>query len=163
MATTFPGLTRQLLLAGAVCAGFAAVGGCANVPDTNAVNIPAIPAGEARVWIYRDYSPSETLNMTAVAMNGTLVGYSQPGGAFYRDVPPGQYHVAANSYGTDINQSTNLDLRPGQEAYVKIESLRSWSSDGEKTAIGRDTFYARPIPTELARAEVAHSKFNGGT
>jgi len=125
--------------------------------------MPPIPSGEARVWFYREFIPSESLNMTAVSMNGAPVGYSQLGGAFYRDVPPGQYHITVDSYGTDFSQSANIALVAGQETYVRIESLRSWSSEGERNNIGRDTFYARLIPTEIARAEVPRTTFNGGS
>jgi hypothetical protein len=62
-----------------------------------------------------------------------------------------------------MGQATRLDLAAGQEAYVKIESLRSWSSSGgDVTSIERDTFYARPIPPRLARAEMAHVRYYGG-
>ena len=96
-------------------------------------------------------------------MNDIYAGYSQLGGAFYRDVPPGVYHVAVDSFGTDFNQSTNVALVPGQEAYIKIELLRSWSTYGNLSTIGRDTFYARLILPQLARAEVAQSTFDGGS
>ena len=32
-----------------------AMAGCAQQPVTAAVSIPPIPAGEARIWFYRDY------------------------------------------------------------------------------------------------------------
>jgi hypothetical protein len=69
-----------------------------------------------------------TLNMTKATMNGVYAGYAQFGGAFYRDVPPGIYHVEVESYGKDFDQSTNVALVPGQDAYVNIESLDSWST-----------------------------------
>lgn len=141
----------------------AALSGCSARPTVSSVAIPPIPPGEGRVWVYRDYIPSESLNMTKVTMNGVYAGYSQLGGAFYRDLPPGVYHVAVASYGIDFDQSTNIALVPGQQVYVKIESLRSWSSYGLRSEIGRDTFYARQIPNELARAEIGQSFYNGGS
>src|SRR5487761_1324204 len=138
----------------------AALSGCSARPTVSSVAIPPIPSGEGRVWVYRDYIPSEGLNMTEVTMNGVYAGYSQLGGAFYRDLPPGIYHVAVASYGRDFDQSTNIALVPGQQVYVKIESLRSWSSYGLRSEIGRDTFYARQIPTELAQVEIGQSFFN---
>ena len=97
--------------------------------------------------------------MTAVTVNGANVGYAQPGGgAFYRDVPPGHYHIAVQSYGTDFGQSSDVDLAAGQEAYVKIESLSDWSSGGDLSSVKRDTFYAR-----LIQAEIAHIPFYGGS
>ena len=92
------------------------------------VSVPPIPAGEARLWVYRLYIPSETLNMTKVSMNGTYAGYAQLGGAFYRDVTPGVYHIEVESYGRDINQSADVALVAGQEAYVRFEPLRSWAT-----------------------------------
>jgi hypothetical protein len=154
---------RRLWLAAASSLLLAAIGGCAPRPTVGSVSVPPIPANEGRVWVYRDYIPSESLNMTEVTMNGVYAGYSQLGGAFYRDLPPGVYHVAVESYGKDFDQSTNIALVPGEQVYIKIESLRSWSSFGLRTEIGRDTFYARLIPTELARAEIGQSLFDGGS
>jgi hypothetical protein len=136
---------------------------CARAPLVAAVAPPPIPPGEARVWFYQTYSPSETLNMTRVSMNGAYAGYSQLGGAFYRDVPPGVYHVTVESYGRDFNQSANVALVPGQLAYIKIESLRSWATTyGYGFTAGRDTFYARLIFPDQARAEIGQSFFDGG-
>ncbi|MGH7045730.1 MAG: hypothetical protein ACREE2_04985 [Stellaceae bacterium] len=152
------------LAPGAVGLLFAALCGCVPRPTVATVSIPPIPAGEGRVWVYRDYQPSESLNMTAVTMNGAYVGYSQLGGAFYRDVRPGVYHVAVNSYGTDFNQSTNIAVVPGEQVYVKIETLRDWATGyGRGFTAGRDTFYARLIPTGLARMQIAQSFYDGGS
>jgi Protein of unknown function (DUF2846) len=144
---------------------FALVGlaGCARTPTVGSVSVPPVPTGEARVWFYRVYLPSETLNMTKVSMNGDYAGYAQLGGAFYRDVLPGTYHIEVESYGRDFNQSTNVALVAGQEAYVRVDSLRSWSTDaGIGRTIGRDTFYARLMLPQTARAEIAQSFFDGG-
>jgi hypothetical protein len=151
-----------LLLAAAFLLFAAASAYCAPVP-TSSVTIPPIPADRARIWIYRDYLPSESLNMTAVSINGNVTGYAQAtGGAFFRDIPPGQYLVTVESYGRDTDQSARLSLGAGQEAFIKIESLRSWSSDGEHTSIGRDTFYARQIPPRLAHDEMVNLPYYGG-
>ena len=154
---------RRARLAAAASLLLVAVSGCSSRPTVSSVAIPPIPPGEGRIWVYRDYDPSESLNMTKVTMNGVYAGYSQLGGAFYRDLPPGVYHVAVASYGKDFDQSTNVALVLGEQVYVKIESLRSWSSYGLRTEIGRDTFYARQIPTELAQAEIGQSFYNGGS
>jgi hypothetical protein len=152
---------RALLLA--VFIGLAALTGCAPMPLVGSAAISPIPAGKARLWIYRVYLPSETLNMTRVSMNGAYAGYAQLGGAFYRDVQPGVYHITVESYGRDFNQSTNVALVAGQEAFVEIESLRSWATIyGIGMGSGRDTFYARLIFPWIARAEIAQSIFYGG-
>ena len=63
----------------------AMVAGCARNPTVGSVSVAPILPGEARLWFYRVYLPSETLNMTKVTMNGVYAGYAQLGGAFYRD------------------------------------------------------------------------------
>ena len=139
---------------------------CAEPSPTSAVAIPSIPPGEARIWVYRDYQPSESLNLAAVTINDASAGYAQPaGGAVYRDVPPGHYHIAVASYGTDTGQYSDIDLAAGEEAYVQIQSLSAWATGGGDDVGGfrRDTFYARLIPAEVARAQIAHSRFYGGS
>lgn len=156
-------LSRRSLLAGAAVAALAA-SGCAQTSAVGSVAIPPVTPGQARIWVYRDYQPSESLNLAAVTINGTSAGYAQPGGgAFYRDLPPGHYHIAVESYGTDFGQSSDVDLAAGQEAYVKIESLDAWTTGGDLSSFKRDTFYARLIPAQLARAEIAHVTFYGGS
>lgn len=155
-----PDRTRRWL---AGLLGLTALAGCARAPMVGVAAIPPIPAGEARLWVYRTYVPSETLNMTRVTLNGAYAGYAQLGGAFYRDLPPGVYHVEAASYGRDFDQSTNVALVPGQVAFVKIESLRSWATTyGFGFTAGRDTFYARSMLPQIAQAEIARSFFDGG-
>ncbi len=129
----------------------------------SAATVPPIAPGHARIWIYRDYQPSESLNLATVRINGAVTGYAQAaGGSFYRDVAPGDYLVSVDSFGRDTNQSTDLNLAPGQEAFIKIESLRAWSDYGERTSIQRDTFYARPVAPQLAVHEMAHIPYYGG-
>jgi hypothetical protein len=154
---------RRSLTAALVLAGIAA-SGCAQTPTVGSVTVAPIPSGEARIWVYRSFDPSESLNLATVAINGALAGYAQPGGgAFYRDVPPGRYHVTVQSYGVDFNQSSNVALAAGQEVYVKIETLNAWTTQGDLSSFKRDTFYARLVPPQLARVEVAASHYYGGS
>lgn len=63
-----------------------------------------------------------------------------------------------------FDQSTNVALVAGQEAYVRVDSLRGWSTDaGRGRTIGRDTFYAPLIMPQIARAEIVESFFDGGS
>jgi hypothetical protein len=76
---------------GALCAaiGFLLTAtNCARLPSTSAVAIAPIPTETARIWFYRDYEPYETLARPYVRLNEQVVGISEPGGAFYRDVVP---------------------------------------------------------------------------
>jgi len=96
---------------------------CAQPPPTNAVVIPPIPAGDARVWFYRDGGPRETHERPYLRLNGQVAGISEPNGALYRNVAPGHYAVTVDSYlSTDVDQFADIDLAAGQEAYVKVLS-----------------------------------------
>ena len=65
-----------------------------------------------------------------IRMNDAIVAISEPGGASYRDVPSGPYHITVDSYGKDFNQDKNVQLAAGQQLYVKIVSLRNWVVGG---------------------------------
>jgi hypothetical protein len=160
MLANFSAFAGRLLATGAMVFVLGGMARCGQPPETGSVAIPPVPPGEARIWVYRLFEPTESLNMTAVMFNGANVGYSQMGGAFYRDVGPGRYHITVSSYGTDFSQSSDVDLAAGQEAYVQIQSLRSWVEN--KRNVQRDTFYARLIPSEIARPQIAQSAFFGG-
>ena len=61
-------------------------------------------------------------------------------------------------------EATGVALVPGQDAYVKIESLDSWSTlVGAGYAAARDTFYARLMLPQTARSEIVQSFFDGGS
>jgi hypothetical protein len=140
-----------------------AVAGCAQPAATASVSIPPIPAAEARIWFYRNYEPYAGKGLPAIAANGGYVGQAELGGAFYRDVPPGHYLVTVQTVGIDTNQTANFDLPAGQEAYVKIVSLPSWETGGDKSQWEKPTFYAWRIPNQVAQADVAHLSFYGGS
>jgi hypothetical protein len=138
--------------------------GCAQLPPTASVAVPPIPRGEARVWFYRDAGRYDASGTPYVRMNESIVGVSEPSGAFYRDVAPGQYHVTVDSYGMDFGQSRNVYLAPGNQAYFKIVSLQNWiSGSNGKNDFQRDTFYVWNIVPQVAQADVARSRFYGGS
>jgi hypothetical protein len=135
---------------------------CAQPALTAAVAVPPVPAGEARIWVYRDDGPYAGKGLPAVGMNGAVVGAAQLGGVFYRDVAPGHYTVTVESTGRDYDQVASLEMHPGQEGYVKIVSNPEWVSGGDTFTYERPTFYAWEIPPDKARAEIAHLSFYGG-
>jgi len=131
---------------------------CTQPPVTSSVMIPPIPAGGARIWVYRDYEPYAGKGLPAVFANSGYVGAAELGGAFYRDLPPGRYQVTVETNGRDFNQAAEVDLPAGREAYVKIVSLPSWVSGG-LNLYERPTFYAWLIPSDTARGDVARLAF----
>lgn len=134
--------------------------GCAQLrPQPAEVPAGPPPAGQARIWFYRDYSPSTAQNLANVALNGARVG-SVPAykGILYRDVAPGHYHVSVESFGDDSHQSKDIDLKPGQEAYVKILVNESWMSTGFSTSFQRPTFDVALMPADVAHTEIANAR-----
>jgi len=128
---------------------------------TSSAAIPPIPAGDARLWFYRDSGPRETQTRPYLRLNGQIAGISQPTGAFYRDVAPGHYTVTVDSYlSTDFDQFADIDLTVGQEAYVKVLAQGHWVG-GERA--DRENFYTRVIPAEAGRADTARRSFYGGS
>src|SRR5712692_11501434 len=123
--------------------------GCGQLPPTSAIVIPPVPAGVARIWVYRNDGPYEANQTPYLRLNSQIAGIVQPNEAFYRDVPPGYYAVAVDSYGVPYpNQFAEFNLGVGQEAFVKVLSMR------EKVGGGRCTPAFSPSssrPTSLAR------------
>jgi len=156
---TIHSLLRWVLPAGAGLV-LLATAGHAQMP-------PTPTAGTARIWFYRDMAPYSSLATPFVRLNGVVAGVSQPGGASYRDVPPGHYHISVDSYGVDFGQTKDVDLAPGAEIYAKVVSNDHWIEGGGGGRGGgggyhRDTFYVWLYPAEQARPVIAQSWFYGG-
>ena len=138
--------------------------GCAPRPSVSASVVPPVPPGQARIWFYRDYEPSVSLNVANVSLNGVDGIHVGPdGAASYRDVPPGRYHITVESAGRDINQSKDVDLAPGQQEFAKILALSSWEAGGDLHGYHRDTFYVSLVPWDEAIAAIAGHPFAGPT
>lgn len=119
---------------------------------------PPVPvaANQARIWFYRDWQPSESLNLANVDLNGAYFVSIANGGALYRDVPPGRYLVTPDSFVPNTRQDATIELAPGQQAFMKIVSLTSWGSNNTASKnIARDAFWVWPIPPQVAEAEIA--------
>lgn len=141
-----------------------ATAACSEQPVTASVAVPAIPAGEARVWFYRDDGPYESQVRPYLRVNDTVVGEMAPRGAFYQDMAPGHYHIAVDSYMRDANTSRDVNLVAGQQLYFKIVSLQGFYGGGGQSG---DSDYSRPLfniwlmPPMVAQAHVARSPFDG--
>ena len=140
----------------------------AQMPPATTSARPAVTPNPARIWFYRDLAPYSSLATPYVRLNGAAIGVSQPGGVFYADVPPGHYHLSADSYLDDPEQDRDVDLAPGQEAFAKILPSDHWIEGGGGGKGGggggyhRETFYVWLYPAEAARPAIAQSAFYGG-
>src|SRR5437764_4777853 len=126
---TFRSLLKAVLPACAGLALFIAAGQAAYPPAAQYVSAPP-PPHQARIWFYRDANPYDSTGTPYVRLNGTVVGVSQPGAAFFVDVAPGHYHLSADSYGNDYNQTRDIDIGPGQVAFAKVLSNDNWIYGG---------------------------------
>ena len=125
----------------------------------------ALAPGMARIWFYREMEPYSSLATPFVRLNGAIAGVSQPGGSFYRDVPPGHYHLSVDSYGVDFGQTRDVDLAPGAQIFAKVVSNDNWIEGGGGGRAGgyhRNTFYVWLYPFEAAWPVIARSWFYGG-
>jgi hypothetical protein len=134
---------------------------CMRLPATSAVTIAPIPPGLARVWFYREDLPDVGQQRPYVRMNGAVVGISEDGGAFYRDVPPGDYYVTVDSYGVDINQFPHIVMAPGETVYLQVLGSKYWASGGA-TPWERPTFYVWVMPPNVGAPAVAALPFYPG-
>ena len=145
---------KWLLSAGALL--MIATGCAARAPVAEA----PISAGQGRIWVYRNWLPSESLNLANIDVNGVYFGSIENGGVFYRDVAPGTYHIVPESWGhnpsTTPSQDTNIAVVPGQQVYIKIVDLTSWATSVSASKnFQRDAFWAWLIPPQVAQAEIA--------
>jgi hypothetical protein len=154
----------RLMKAGAVLL-LLAIASCAQLPPTAAVAVPPIPAGQARAWFYRNPGPYDCVSTPYIRMNEQIVAISQIGGASYRDVPPGQYHVTVDNYLMAPDQSRYAYLFPGQQVYFKIVCLQNFYGGGgarDSAGYQREAYFVWEIPPEIAQGDVARSQFFGG-
>jgi hypothetical protein len=135
---------------------------CAPIQPASPVG--PVAANTARIWFYQDGAPSDGVGVAQIRLNGAPVGLTQTNSSFYRDLPAGHYHVSLDNPVNDINQSADIDIAPGQQAYVKIAVLDNWamSSGGQRGGGAHTTFYIWPMPATVGSAAVAHLPVFGG-
>jgi hypothetical protein len=122
------------------------------------------PPGYARIWVYREYEPSVSLDRPYVRFNGRIVGIAELDGAFYRDVAPGEYHVTVDTVGRDVNQFVRVAAAAGQQIYIEVQVLQYWACEGYQmqTPWCPPTFYTRLQSPQVGAAAIARSKIYGG-
>jgi hypothetical protein len=136
----------------------------APAPAQSPASLPPVVANGARIWFYQDGSPSDGLGVAVIRLNGNAAGLSQTNSSFYRDIAPGHYHISLDNPVNDINQTADIDIAPGQTAYIKIATLDNWdtSSGGPRGGGAHTTFYIWPMPTVTGATAVAHLPVYGG-
>ena len=120
-------------------------------------------AQSARIWFYRDLNPNESLAAPSVRIDGATTGFSEPGGAFYRDVAPGRHLLSVDSYVNDRNQTIDVALAPGGEVYVKVVPNDGYVEGGGEYSGGyhRNSYVLWLYPPDVARAAIARLHLQG--
>lgn len=60
--------------------------------------------------------------------------------------------------GDDAGQGQTLQLAPGTQVHLDVQSLSSWTTG---CSYARDTFYVRPLPPELAQLYLPQMTYLG--
>jgi len=110
-------LIRRFVLAAALV-GAAVLTGCASGPKFSEMSntIPAVKAGEGRVYFFRSDSMLGAAIQPDIRLNNEVVGSSKPGGFFYVDRPAGSFSAAAS---TETEKTVSFTLDAGETKYVR--------------------------------------------
>ena len=103
----------------ALLAFAAVITGCATGPkfSDTASSMPALKAGDGRIFFYRSNSMLGAAIQPDVRLNGEVVGPSKPGGFFYVDRPAGSYSAATS---TETEKTVSFQLDAGESKYIKM-------------------------------------------
>jgi hypothetical protein len=150
---TDPARPRRSLSLAAVSLLLLAAASCTPPPSAASVSIPALPPQQGRIWFYREVDTADVNTTTPyVRLNGAIAGVPDPGGAFYRDVPPGTYRITVDSEGNSPRPTQEVALVAGQQIYARIGLGGSWNGQG---------FTITMETSAVGHAAVEHSKFYG--
>lgn len=99
--------------------------GCADAPRLYQVSAQLPPLdGRARLFVYRIYNLSQSLEWVPVSVNRTGIGGVGPGHVLVCYLPPGTYTIDARSEGLWPNQTKTVAVAAGQDIYAEIGSFR---------------------------------------
>jgi hypothetical protein len=112
-------------------------------------SIPAVKAGQGRIYFYRADSMVGAAIQPAIKLNGQEVGQSKPGGFFFVDEKPGPKEVMTS---TEVEKKLTFTLNPGDVRYVK-------TTIGFGAIAGR--VYPELVDKAVAEKEIADTAYIG--
>ena len=129
--------------------------------DEAVVNPAGAGGGARAIWAYRNDGPYEPNQTPYVRLNGQIA-WVCPADGLYRRPSTRCYTVAVDSYGAPYpNQFAEFNLGAGQEAFVKVSSMRE-KVGGEGVAL-RTLFFTQLVPPDFARPMIAGTPFYGSS
>jgi hypothetical protein len=129
------------------------LGACDTATQALEGPIPPIPAGEARLYFYRDANVYDGLLTTIVSLNGVPTGASALGTVFYRDVAPGTYRIEARTDKLYPAQARTVAVAPGTSTYVRVQTLPYWGQSGWQWQ--GNTFIVNIVNPAMAEQEIS--------
>ena len=135
------------------------VAGCDSAPPLRWNDLPPLAAGQGRIFFYRELGLYDPPDWTAVSLNGSQIGQSRPGAAFYRDVAPGTYEITVRSEGLYPDQFKRVVLAAGDTVFAKIHALRGYEESAtESTEVA---FAVTIVDPAVAQGEMARLRLDG--
>ncbi|HXY98862.1 MAG TPA: hypothetical protein VEI03_02600 [Stellaceae bacterium] len=135
-----------------------ALAGCAGEAptfDDVAAGLSPAPANGARLFVYRDFEPYQSLSWVPVFLNGKEVGAVGPGYVIMRDLPPGGYRIEAKSEGLWPEQAKTVSIAAGETVYAKITSFKSADPSSNNAGATITTFVVTLVDAATGRREIA--------
>ncbi len=135
-----------------------ALAGCAGpspIFDAIAGTLAPAPPDQARIFVYRDFEPYQSLSWVPVFLNREEAGAVGPGHVILRDVPPGVYRIEAKSEGLWPDQAKTVTAMAGQTIYAKITSFKGLNPTVSSGGATMTTFVVTLTDPATARHEIA--------
>jgi hypothetical protein len=113
----------------------------------------------ARIYFFRDYDNTGTMQWTSIGLNGRKVGDIAQGEYFYRDVIPGAYTVTVRSEGIHSNQFATVTALRGSTTFIQVFTSDFYAAQPITSfcrSSGPATFGDVVVPPDLAVARMAN-------
>jgi hypothetical protein len=134
--------------------------GCDTAPQMSLASLPPVPPDKVRFYVYREPTYYDSLEWTAVSLNGQKLGVVGPGSVFYRDLPPGTYSIEARSDKLYPGQVKTVAAPPGATVFVRVDNLVFWGQSPRQWS--GTTFVATIVEPAIGQYQIASLRLTPG-
>jgi len=121
---------------------------------------PPVPAGQTRVWFLRLLLPGTAMHPPTIYADGTPIGQSAEGTAFYRDFPPGTHSFTVENCLPQTGTGQTLTLRPNTQVAIEVTSDENGP---DFYCVPSQISYLRLVPLQQVPYEFAQVNYAGGS